>query len=646
MRRFLFFSLPVFVLGSFAAAGQDRKEPQTPPLRHDIVVSATRIETPAREIASSVTVITRRDLENSGRTSVLEVLRDVVGLTVFQNGGPGSASSVFVRGANSEHVRVMLDGVEINDPMNPSRSFDFAHLPLDSIDRIEILRGPQSPLYGSDALGGVIQILTRSGQGKPRLSFSTQGGSFKTIGSALGFSGSTTRASYSLSLSQFATEGISAASTAYSGNTEKDEYRNLTLAGRLGFDLGGQWRTDLIVRATTAKTDLDNYGGPGGDDPNNTQNYQSFFLRTEVRGLLARNRWEQKLGFAFVRTLRTHDNPTDALHPFDSERGRFEGGLAKIDWQNTIFLHQNHTLLFGADISREAGESEYVSMSAFGAYESPFPHQSAGLAGFFVQDQVRIGGRFFAAIGARFDHHTRAGDALTYRIAPAYVFEGTQTKLKATLGTGFKSPSLYQIYAPRTFWGPIGNIDLKPEQSTGWDMGIEQPFFHGSAALGLTYFRNDFRNLIDFDFSRGYINIGRARTRGVEISGEADAGDGLRGRVSYTRLEARDLDSASDLLRRPKDKLTASITWSFAKSWSSDFAVSYAGRRADKDFTDWAGRDVVLKSYTLLDASLAYDLNPRARLFLRLDNILNAKYETVFGYGTSGFAAYVGFKIR
>jgi len=646
MRSATLFFLITLVIFELPLGAEDKKD-QTPPppLQHEVVVTATRLETPAREIASSVTVITAAELEKTKKTTVLEALQTVMGLAVSQNGGPGGASSTFIRGANSEHILILFDGVEVNDPMNPSRSYDLAHLSVENIDRIEILRGPQSTLYGSDALGGVINILTKKGQGKPRLSLSSIGGSYKTLGGALDFGGSSGAVNYSLGWSQYGTGGISAASKAYAGNKERDGYNNLSVSGRIGLGLKNGIEADLVFRAIAAKTNLDNFGGPGGDDPNSTQDYRSLFIRGQVRGLFAQGRWEQKLGFSFIRSSREHDNPVDDAHPFDSEKGSFKSGQIKIDWQNNVFIAPTNTLTFGVDAAREQGESEYTSFSLWGPYESPFPQRQADQTGFYIQDQMKIAGRFYATVGARLDHHSRAGTALTCRLAPAYFIESTQTKLKATIGTGFKSPSLYQLFAPGTFWGPIGNGGLQPEESRAWDAGIEQLFLSGRAQAGIAYFRNDFRNLIDFDFSRGYINIGRARTRGVEIYGEIRPDESLHVGASYTRLEAEDLDNGTALLRRPRDKATARIDYAFSGKWNFGVSAVYTGERADKDFSGTVARDLSLPGYFLLEASLSFNPNPGVQVFFRLDNILDAKYETVFGYGALGFAAYAGFKI-
>jgi vitamin B12 transporter len=265
--------------------------------------------------------------------------------------------------------------------------------------------------------------------------------------------------------------------------------------------------------------------------------------------------------------------------------------------------------------------------------------------GIYVQDQVRLANRFFATAGVRLDHHSRTGFALTYRLAPAYFLEITGTKFKATLGTGFKSPSLYQLSAPGTFLGPVGNERLKPEENMGWDVGIEQHFFGGRLLAGVTYFSSDYRNLIDFRFEAGYVNIGKARTRGVEIYAEARPANDLDLRAGYTRLEAKDLDSGADLLRRPKDKVSAGLDFGFLKKWALHLGLVYVGKRPDKNFSVWPYPDVILSGYALLDAALSFDLSPRVQVFGRLDNMLDQKYEFVYGYGTPRFSAYAGVRV-
>jgi vitamin B12 transporter len=651
MIRCLTFIAALAVLASpiFPLPEDEQKQKKTAPVpaeRHEIVVTATRLETPARELASSVTVIPAVDLEKSKGIFVLEAVRGACGVSILQNGGPGAAASVFLRGANSEHTLVLVDGIEINDPVNPSRSADLAHLSLINVERLEIIRGPQSPLYGSDALGGIVNVITAAGAGRPRWTLSSSGGSYGTIAGQAGVSGSTGRIDYSFGLSRYQTDGISAAGRRHAGNSEEDGYDNLTLAARVGLKLQDHLSLTVAARGVQARSEIDNFGGPGGDDPNSVQDYASLFLRGEFRGLFLGNRWEQKLALAVIRSRRDHDNPVDGFHPLESETGLFKGGLVKLDWQNNLFLHPSNTLTLGLDFESERGESEYLSEGPWGPFASVFPQQKAETTGLYVQDVVRLADRFFAAAGLRFDHHSRAGNALTYRIAPAYIFPATQTKIRASLASGFKSPSLYQLYAPSTFYGPIGNSDLRPETSVGWEAGLEQPLSGGRVRASASYFDNRFRDLIDFDISRGYINIGRAESRGVEVELEARPAPPLSFFASLTHLRARDTIAGTSLLRRPKNVCSAGLSYSFLKSLACSLSLNCVGEREDLDYSRSPVQRVALPAYSLLNGVVSWDIRPGIQIFLRLDNILDAEYEMVYGYGTPGFSIRAGFSLN
>ncbi len=644
LKRFLVLILAsTFFSAVFAA--EDQKT-QTFPLQHKIVVTATRIETPIQEIASSITVITKQELERSKKTTVIEALQEVMGLSIIQSGPMGGSATALLRGANSEHTLVMIDGVALNDPITPSRTYDLAHLSVDSIERIEILRGPQSTLYGSDAMAGVINIITDKGEGKPEIHFSSFGGSQSTFSGTGGMSGSSKRAHYSFWISALQSQGISAANTLLEGNSEADGYNNLSLSGRIGYQISENLGLDFSARALQTKTDIDNFGGAFGDDPNNTQQYDSFFLKGQIRGLFLQNRWEQKLCFSSVSYDRENENPPDGLHPFDSDRSKYRSKLWKVDWQHNVFLHQANTLTFGAGYQEEQGESEFHSESIEGSYSSTFPLKKASNTGIYIQDQLRLAAQFFLTTGLRFDMHSQSGRSTTYRLAPAYFIQKTGTKLKATFGTGFKSPSLYQLYAPGTFWGPIGNENLKPEEAVSWDAGVEQTFLGGRLLIGATYFSSQFENLIDFDYTLGFVNIARATSKGAEISIQASPLDNLAFSASYTRTEAKDKERNRALLRRPKDKFTAKFSYSHLDKATLVFSLIYTGNREDMAWQGFTSTRVQMSPFTLLNAALSYDILPNVQVFLRLDNILDTTYETIKGYGTPGFSAFGGFEVR
>lgn len=632
-------------LPAFAGRPQESGEAQQQPIRHNIVVTATRIETPRREVASSITVVPVETLLLRGRRTVAEALADVAGLAGFQYGGPGGAVSLSIRGANSEHTLVLLDGVEVNDPMNPSRSSDLAHLALDQVERLEVLRGPQSPLYGSDAMGGVVNIITRRGRGRPRLTLSGSTGSLASRTGTIGFSGSTARAHYAAGLSYYGSDGISAASSAYAGNSERDGYRNITFQGRAGLTPGPGFEAEILVRGVGAKSDLDGFGGPYGDDPNSLQDYRSALVRGQAKARLFSGRWEQTFALSYVGAERRNDNPVDAAHPSESEKGVFESGLAKAEWLNTLLLGPSHTLVVGVEAERENGRSDYEYRSAWGLSESDFPSRRADNTAIFAQDQWRVAGRLFLTAGARVDRHSRAGTAFTYRLAPAFVVAETGTTLRATYGTAFKAPSLYQLLAPQTAWGPIGNPGLAPERAAGLDAEIEQEALGGRLILSAGAFRTDFRNLIVFDTAAGYVNVGLARTRGLEFGLETRPLEGARLQVRCTTLESRDRDTGLALLRRPRYKLGVEAEARLFGRLTAAVTLMRAGSREDLDFSSYPSRRVTLAPYTLLGTDLSLPVGGGLQLLARLDNILDARYETVWGYGSPGFTAAVGFRL-
>ena len=628
-----------------SVAAQTPQDQAVPPIRHDVVVTATRLVTPEKKVGSSVTVVSAEELVRTGKSFVLDALEAVLGLSVVRNGGPGAAASVSIRGANSEHTLFLLDGLELNDPINPSRSYDVSHLPLSRVERVEILRGPQGLLYGSDALGGVVNIITQPGRGKPRLSFSSSAATLSSLATDISLAGSGRKTDYALSLFHERTAGVSAAAASYAGNIEKDGYRNLSLDARFGYALSAADGLTVTVRAAQARTELDNFGGPGGDDPNNVQDYGSLLVRGQYRGLSPSGRWERTVSLAWLGVRRDNDNPTDAAHPVDSDRGLYRSGLLKLDWQNNFFLRPTHTLTAGFELENETGRSDYVSESAYGPYESSFPSARAGSAGLYLLDHWETGGRFFVTAGVRADHHSRAGTAVTFRVAPAYLISATGTRLKASLGSGFKSPSLYQLFAPATSFGPVGNPLLRPERALGWDAGLEQSLAGGRALLSATWFESTFRDLVDFDFAAGYVNVGRARTRGLEISAEVRPGGGSRFGAAYTLLSARDLGAGTELLRRPRDKFSAEAGLRLFSRFDLAADVLWVGRRLDRDFSTFPYPTVSLPGYCLLDAVLTTAIGPRFEVFARIDNILNVQYQTVWGYGSPGLTLRTGFRL-
>ncbi len=604
----------------------------------EVVVTATRIEVPAREVASSITLITGEEMERRKEDTVLELLRDVPGLDVVQSGGPGHQTSVFMRGANTEHTLVLVDGVEANDPISPGRSYDLEHLTVDNVERIEVVRGPQSTLYGSDAIGGVINIITKRGKGKPGGYAQGGGGSFDTYNLGGGVSGGNDWANYSVGFSYFDTTGISAASEK-DGNREKDGYENATVSTRLGWTPTDSFGLEFMVRLIDAETEIDNCGGPGCDDPNNVQETQQKFFGTQASFSLFEHIWEHKVRFSATDHDRDFENDFDPDHPDSMERGTFDGTILEVAWQSDVYVHEGHTLTFGVEAEEEKGKSTFCSESSFGPFESIFPERTATTIGYYFQDHVSFRDRFFTTLGVRVDQHDRFGTKTTYRVASAYVFEGTGTKIKASLGTGFKAPSLFHLYST------YGDENLSPEESVGWDVGFEQPLWDTRLIFGATYFGNNFDNLIDYDVAMSkYVNVADARSSGVEFFTVARPSEDLTFRATYTNTDTEDETTGLNLLRRPRDKFGVNVNYHFAMG-NVNLGIVYVGERDDRDFSTFPATRLTLESYTLVSLALSYQVTENVQVSARVDNLLDDDYEEVKGFGTPGISAFGSVKV-
>jgi vitamin B12 transporter len=605
----------------------------------EILVTATRTKTPSLELANSITVIDSNEIAQKKATNAYDLLKNEYGLSLARQGAPGSLSYVYTRGANSGHTLVLVDGVEVNMPNETTNAFDFANLPVDNIERIEILRGPQSTLYGSDALGGVINLITKKGYGKPSFYFLSEGGSYNTYRGLGGINGSYNIFDYSVTLSRFKTEGFSSASEKL-GNTERDGTMRDNLSSKIGASLGDNLNLNLIFRFTKAKADLDQTGGMFGDDPTYLFDLEETALRSEANFKAFEGLWDQTLGVSYFRNVRKYKYDVSLFNP-SSSRSLYDGKKVKIDWQNNFYLSKNHIITLGAETEEEKAISEFYSFSDAFNYESLFPEKSLRTAGVYLQNQLKILGNFFSTIGIRYDNYERFGSTVTYRIAPAYIFYESGTKFKATLGTGFKAPSLFYLYDP--FYG---NEDLKPEKSVGWDAGIEQYFWNSRVTAGITYFNNSFEDLFGFDDNFKAINIYEAETRGIEAYFSANPVSGLRLKFNYTYMKTEDSQNDNlPLLRRPEVKVVYNLNYNFTKDINFDLELIYTGTRDDKDFSTFPATRVKLDSYTLINLAVSYNIFPFLQLFGRVENLFDAEYEEVLGYGTPGLSGYAGIRL-
>ncbi len=615
----------------------------------DVVVSATKTNTSMLQVASSVTVITEADLEKSNKNFILDVLAEQPGLIVAQQGGPGKLTRVFLRGANPHHTLVLVDGIEVNDPGSISNGVDFANILTSNVERIEILRGPQSTLYGSDALAGVISIFTKKGEGKPKFYLSGEGGSYNSYRENAAVNGQISMFDYSVNYSQFRTDGFSAASEDY-GNTEKDMFFAKYLNGRVGITPLENLNFNIFFNYSKDKAGLDqssvldaNKKDIYGDDPNFESNFEQSLLKINGSLTLLDGLWTQSLSASTAKmTSKTTDEADDA-HPNVASVSYYTGKRFKIDWQNNLKLNTSNTVVFGFETETEKAYSDYLSISEWGPYSSVVPASKATTTGLYLEEQSNLFNSFFSTVGVRWDKHDKFGSEVTYRIAPAYFLRLTDTKFKATYGTGFKSPALYYLYDPI-----YGNPDLKPEKSKGWDAGVEQFLFNYFLNVGVTYFHNEFTDLIGYDANFKSINIDKAETKGVEVTLGTSSFYNFTVKANYTYTDTKDkstgtADSDKELLRRPRNKFAVNINYNL-NALNLNLEVVNIGKRADKDFSVYPVARVNLKDYTLVNLSAAYQLFNNLKLYGKIDNILNEDYEEVLFYGTPERSFYGGIK--
>ena len=609
-----------------------------PSSSESVVVSATRVPTWVSEVGSSVTVITAATIESRQQRSLSDVLRNVPGVNIVQTGGAGGQTSLFLRGANPNHTKLLLDGIDIADPSTPSGAVDISKLLAGDIAKVEVLRGPQGALYGSDAIGGVVNIITKSGEGPLAITADAEGGSFGTFNQRGSVSGSEGALHYAATVQHF-----------HSGNTpvtplnllppgqrrNDDFYDNVTSTVKLGYDV-----TDNFDLGFTGRTlySLGKFTGDAFDfvtfasfpSPSRTRlstvQYQS---RGTAHLLLWDGRFDQTLGFAYNSTIAATQDP-------DNGDSRAIGDRVKLDWQGNVRVMDGQTVVLGAETARDA---LHPGLSfGFPTTLSRGITTNAGYAELLSDFDFGL----HNSVSVRYDDNSRFGNKTTWRVAPAWVIAETGTKLKASAGTGFKAPALQQLYG--TFGG---NALLKPETSFGYDVGVEQSLLDGALTGGVTWFQNNIENLIVSGPAPTFklANVGRARTDGVESFIAWKALDTLTLRADYTYTDALDATTRLALLRRPRHKVSVGGDWQASDDLSLNATLLYMGPQIDGN-RDFSIPRLKMPDYVTLDLAASYRLNDKWSLFGRIENATDTDYQSPDGFLRPGIGAYGGIKVN
>jgi len=568
----------------------------------EVVVSASRIPTARENVGSSVSVITGEDIERQQVTTVYEALEQVPGVTLTNKGGVGKNTSVRIRGANDGQTLVLIDGMEVNDPSDPSGTFDFGTLSTAAIERIEILRGPQSSIYGADAMGGVINIITKRGEPGFNTRAEAEMGSYDTRSGTASVSGGNNWGDFAFTARRYMTDGISAANEER-GATEPDPHRQTTFQGRVGAYPTDRLSLDASFRYIDSRTELD--AGAGTDDLEKRTERLERYGRLSAEYQTFQGQWTQEVGYGYTNIWRS-TKPTSSTE-------WYQGKKEKVDYHSEIRATGSTDLVVGAEyaqerIINETGIDETIDN---GAYFGEIRQQVAGA---------------HLSLSGRHDQHDDFGNETTYRGTLSYRVLATRTRVHGSYGTGFKAPTPYQLYSA------YGNLALEPETSRGWDAGIEQPLLGGKVTARVTYFYNRFENLISFEGD--YRNVSKARTQGLEAGLTVKPLERLTIRGSATWLDAENLDTGEELQSRPDRKAHLRVDYRLSSGATVTGQLRHRSEQPDFSGTSDA--------HTVADVALEVPANDHWSLRGRVENVTDLDYEEVYGYGTRGRSAYVG----
>jgi len=585
-----------------------------------VVVSATRFDIPLDQSPASVSVISSKDLEQKQTERVSDALRDVPGVSVVQTGTAGQLTSVFMRGLPSEDMQVLLDGIPINQGL--SGAMNFADFVTDDIDRIEVVRGPQSTIYGPRALAGVIQLFTKQGTGTPGVMVAAEGGSYDSFREWAESDGKIEQFDYSVGASRLDTENA----------RPNNNYRNTAAIADVG------WSPDETLRIGSLFT----YSVSDTGNPNTIFDPRPIDHFLTERWLIgphidwkATDWWEHKLIFDYDHERQINNPNEDGF--VGPTRALFE--RTQVDYQNDLRPTSWLTLTSGFFYSRVNAGQERPFVQFGPTFISDHTNE---IAGFLQATLTPVENLIFVA-GGRFDHFNQFGGVWTYRVAGSYKIDKTDTTLHSSVATGFSPPS-----SQDKIFG--NNPNLEPEKDFGWDIGIEQRLWERRVTLGLTYFHNDLSNVIGFNGLFQTLNLGAAVTQGLEAELRAQPIADLVFTASYTYLDARKTSSAdisqpqgARLPRRPRNEVYVSASYLWWKKLRTTIEAKFVNAREELNF---GGPNFDIEDYSFVNIAAEYEVNPYLSIFGRIDNLTNEHYSEVFGFPALGRAAYGGIKVQ
>lgn len=643
--RFLAVSLAViYVFAPVASAWADDILPE-------IVVTATRSPTAISNAGSSISVISGEEITRSSMKDISDVLHSVPGVDVTTAGGPGSVTNVRIRGAESKNTLVLIDGVRVNDAADAGGGFDFSAIVPTDIERIEVLRGPQSALYGSDAMGGVINIITRKGRGAPRVKVSAEGGSYGSKGLSGSVSGREGPVSYAFSVTGYDIAGFSRygyrigrIEKNFPGGLENDGTQRLGASGNLTVTLSDTAELEFGGYSSLNVSDFD---AGWGDYPDTASRSRQGLLNgyARLKNIMFDGRLTNRFTISGNATDRKYRSIRyyGALPTMSWVRDHYRGSRIAAESQGDLKLDQFGMFTLGAKTEQEGLVSYSQDVAPIASLRRKTGDFSQVTNSVYAMHQVSPIQNLHLSLGGRIDSLSDGGQFNTWRGTAAYEVPQTKATLRASVGTGAKAPSLFQLHD-----ATYGNPDLKPEYSFGFDAGIDQKLLDDSLLLSATFFSNRFRDMIDFTFDAAscpptspfgcYLNVARARTWGLEFSGDLELVRGLlRAKAAYTYLHAVNGDTDLRLPRRPEHEGRIGLVITPTEKLSIEPSVVMVGERFSS-----VGEKDRLAPYARLDIRAEYKIDDTFSVYARAENLTDSKYQEVLNYGTLGRSIYSG----
>jgi len=586
---------------------------QTQPDADTFVIEGTRLNQTASEAGTSITVITADEIEAMGFDYLIDVLATAPGVTINQNSAFGGTASVRIRGAASEQTLVLVDGVVVNDPTSPGGGFNFARFDTNSIERIEILRGPQSTLWGTDAIGGVISIITKRSESGFGGSAFLEAGSFSTFRGGASASGANDAGEFRLGVVGTTTDGISKADEEY-GNPEEDNYENLSLSASGALRIGANSRLIASAQWTDAMAEFDSYSGlaqgnvADGDEVSETEEFSG---NVALHVPLFEGRLDNTIQLGLTDIQR--ENFTNGTQSFFSEGDRMSAR-----YLGSLQLNERNRLVLGAEREQSNSNGQDVWINGYLAIYEARPIDALTVTG-----------------GLRMDDHKIFGSETTGRIALAYNPNRNIT-WRASWGQGFKAPTIFQT----TFFccGAIApNADLQAETSEAFDAGIDWSSTDGRAQFSGTVFHQETEQMINFSFGvGGYVNIAEVETNGFEASGSYQLTDWLALSVNYALIDSTDTNG-NQVVRVPEHSGDVVLSLNPTGPWSATGLLRYNGEERNIDGT-------TLNAWTRVDLTAHYELANGVEIYGHIENLFDESYQQILGYGTPGISGFIGIR--